>query len=85
MTADLARPDDAALRGPARVHQQDIASLQQHRGRGAIGAEARHAHHRACTGEGRGHQSRLKLLRVCKQNPIFACLPIHDIVYCIIY
>ena len=23
-------------------------------------------------------QSRLKLLRVCKQNPIFACLPIHD-------
>ena len=27
-----------------------------------------------------GHlrQSRLKLLRVCKQNPIFACLPIHD-------
>ena len=55
VTADLARPDDAALRGPARVHQQDIASLQQHRGRGAIGAEARHAHHRACTGEGRGH------------------------------
>ena len=23
-------------------------------------------------------QSKLKLLRVCKQNPIFACLPIHD-------
>ena len=24
------------------------------------------------------HQSKIKLLRVCKQNPIFACLPIHD-------
>ena len=33
----------------------------------------------SCVDSGKcARQSKLKLLRVCKQNPIFACLPIHD-------